>query len=753
MRAWWLGVVSLVLMAVACSSDEPLKAMGEGCVVNTDCASPLVCAFRKCHMACETSRDCGAGLRCVASDRPFHVCQLVDERNCTLNSDCPAPQICGVDLECRDQCATDRDCVKEQVCAAGTCADTKELQNGKLVAVPTEAGTVVTEGQPCLYTSECLPPLSCVDQICAFQCREAKDCPAGHDCVDHHCVAGSGTLIGSEGGTVSADSGRIVLTIPPGAMRGSATFLILPLEAWPKGALGPVFEVLPSGIAFDVPATLTYHYLPADIGTTAPADLHVGRALGATWTALPSTVDTAKQTVTASLEHLSVYGLVGQLPSDVGIAVDEGLSTDGGAKTDVAVGENADAEAGSSVGPDASVSMDASDASTSADAGTSTPDATADVVAEAPPPHDCTSDPLVFDDPLVLQAVQNALDTGGSITPADGLSVTNLTINGQLTAGLGGIECLTNLQMFSAFNANVTDITPLAGLTKLTQLNVGANHITDFSPLAGLTNLTSLDVFAMKSNSADLARIATLTKLQVLNLTLDSSVADISPLLSLTQLFALELESPTVTNLTPLGQLTSINSLYLGTVQVSDIGPLGNLTNLVVLTVDGKVTDLSPLAPLTRLLNLEVQQDFSLTDISVLSTFASYKFIQNLKIDYCGSLSNITVLSGMSSLTTLELPFTQVTDLAPLASLTGLQKLNLQGNHIVDISPLSGLTALTTLDLSSNAIVDISPLVANTGIGSGDAVDIHSNLLVCSDQASNLATLRGRNVSLTTDCP
>src|SRR3954471_2699739 len=109
--------VSLFLLATwfalagACSSNDPApQGLSAGCSINSDCSSPLVCAFTKCHSACNTSRDCSPGQRCVASDSTFHVCQLDTEKNCSFNSDCPVGQTCGVDLQCRDQCAADRDC-------------------------------------------------------------------------------------------------------------------------------------------------------------------------------------------------------------------------------------------------------------------------------------------------------------------------------------------------------------------------------------------------------------------------------------------------------------------------------------------------------------------------------------------------------------------------------------------------------------------------------------------------------------------
>src|SRR6185436_2683796 len=105
-RTWACAIALFVItLFVSCgSSDEPIgaAALAGGCLINTDCNSPLVCAFRRCHIECTESRDCPPGQRCVASDRPFKVCQLDQERACTRDNDCPLNMKCGVDGECRD---------------------------------------------------------------------------------------------------------------------------------------------------------------------------------------------------------------------------------------------------------------------------------------------------------------------------------------------------------------------------------------------------------------------------------------------------------------------------------------------------------------------------------------------------------------------------------------------------------------------------------------------------------------------------
>jgi hypothetical protein len=172
-------------LPLACGSDNPpVVSLGGGCLINSDCDDPLVCAFRLCHTQCQTDRDCSQGQLCVIAERPDRVCQLASEKSCHYNSDCPGVEVCGVDDQCRDQCSVDRDCVPGQLCVTGTCADQSELVDGGLREV--DGGQAI--GQPCSYTSECPDPLVCRDGFCAYECLGPRDCPATMECqADHRC--------------------------------------------------------------------------------------------------------------------------------------------------------------------------------------------------------------------------------------------------------------------------------------------------------------------------------------------------------------------------------------------------------------------------------------------------------------------------------------------------------------------------------------------------------------------------------------
>ena len=209
-RAVW-SALFLFAVLTGCSGAESKRAqLAGGCTLNSDCDSPLVCAFRICHTACLETRDCPAGERCVASDKPFHVCQLGSEVSCTRNSDCHGSQVCGVDNQCRDQCVSDRDCLSGQTCTQATCADSVELNSkGVLEPATGDAGSSgLSAGIPCSYNSDCTAPLICRAQICAEECRADVDCSSGQTCLDSRCVPSSGTSGGGGlGGASSGSSG------------------------------------------------------------------------------------------------------------------------------------------------------------------------------------------------------------------------------------------------------------------------------------------------------------------------------------------------------------------------------------------------------------------------------------------------------------------------------------------------------------------------------------------------------------------
>ena len=126
------------------------------------------------------------------------------------------------------------------------------------------------------------------------------------------------------------------------------------------------------------------------------------------------------------------------------------------------------------------------------------------------------------------------------ITPDEMATFISLGAADQGIRDLTGLEFATNLETLNlggndeGINSNdISNLSPLSGLTNLTWLYLHANRITDVSPLSGLTNLTQLWLHA--NNISDISPLSGLTNLTELTLD-DNNISDISPLVANTGL-------------------------------------------------------------------------------------------------------------------------------------------------------------------------------------------------------------------------
>jgi hypothetical protein len=177
---WFLGLGLDGCTSKSNASDAIIDNASASCFVNSDCASPLVCAFQRCHAECITTRDCHGTERCVGAQEVFHVCQLDAEAHCNTSADCVAGFACGPDGACRDRCASAADCVSGQVCVAGVCAETSELDaDGALPKLVTDSS--------CRLNSDCAPGSKCASGTCVSECRADSDCESGKVCDGGAC--------------------------------------------------------------------------------------------------------------------------------------------------------------------------------------------------------------------------------------------------------------------------------------------------------------------------------------------------------------------------------------------------------------------------------------------------------------------------------------------------------------------------------------------------------------------------------------
>lgn len=107
------GLLTLALLCASATSCRAVKPLGDQCVFNSDCESPLICAGRRCRAQCRGFGDgeCGSGRVCIPSENPqLFVCVPDAEPSlCGRDPQCPAGAVCVQDT-CYWTCRDDSQC-------------------------------------------------------------------------------------------------------------------------------------------------------------------------------------------------------------------------------------------------------------------------------------------------------------------------------------------------------------------------------------------------------------------------------------------------------------------------------------------------------------------------------------------------------------------------------------------------------------------------------------------------------------------
>ena len=219
----------------------------------------------------------------------------------------------------------------------------------------------------------------------------------------------------------------------------------------------------------------------------------------------------------------------------------------------------------------------------------------------------------------------------------------------------------------------------------------------------------------------------------------------------------------TVTDVSALSELTQLTALYLGgnPINTDTVTALTVLPDLMILDLSNcGLTDISFLQDFSNLQELYLGHN-TLTDLSPLKNFGSLTMLE-LQYNPIGENSAaLDVISGLTSLTWLDMKECGVTDLDFLIPLQYLMNTDLSNNQIADLTPLRYTTLLEYLDVSSNAVTDLSPLSGLTNLSllyafhndlSGDLnalssltkleyLDLHKNSITDISALKNLTSL------------
>ena len=172
-----------------------------------------------------------------------------------------------------------------------------------------------------------------------------------------------------------------------------------------------------------------------------------------------------------------------------------------------------------------------------------------------------------FSDLLPLAGLINLEGVGfwktsvADLSPLAGLTKLKwLEFKNSPVSDLSPLAGLINLKRLETYASKELDLSPLKGLKSLVRLGVNSSGVSDVSPLGGLINLEWL---AIQSNHmiSDISSLASLKNLKELNLA-RNKISDVSPLANLHNLEQLQLQQNNISDISPLNGLRESTEIH-----------------------------------------------------------------------------------------------------------------------------------------------------------------------------------------------
>ncbi len=117
------------------------------------------------------------------------------------------------------------------------------------------------------------------------------------------------TEIGREGGNILSEDGKVELIFPEGALTKKKKITIQPVNNHAANGRGKAYRMEPSGLQFEKPVTIVFHYSDDETYGTLPELKGIAwQDERGKWEALPEVIlDTAAKTITSQIQHFSSY--------------------------------------------------------------------------------------------------------------------------------------------------------------------------------------------------------------------------------------------------------------------------------------------------------------------------------------------------------------------------------------------------------------------------------------------------------------
>jgi LPXTG-motif cell wall-anchored protein len=193
----------------------------------------------------------------------------------------------------------------------------------------------------------------------------------------------------------------------------------------------------------------------------------------------------------------------------------------------------------------------------------------------------------------------------------------------------------------------VISLEPLQAMTKLKELDCMMSNLTNLTGIESLP-LERLNV-VMNASLSDISAVANIITLKEIN-AMWCDIADITPIESLTSLTTVNLAKNRISTIDPVKNLVNLEFLYLGYNQISDTSPLQNLVKLKELSLDdNNISNIEAVKDMTKLTYFGLSQNH-VSDISPLkgsaNTLEEVYLEQNQILDFSTFQNSTSAVFG-----------------------------------------------------------------------------------------------------------
>jgi hypothetical protein len=289
----------------------------------------------------------------------------------------------------------------------------------------------------------------------------------------------------------------------------------------------------------------------------------------------------------------------------------------------------------------------------------------------------------------------------------------SVNLSGQKSiTSLEGFQQLINLKKLDISGTEISDLSPLSGITQLNELTLSKTPVVDLGPIGHNANLITLDIQYTKVSSLD--SIVALQHLELIKadssgISQEEALAFMranSSLLLYQSSFLIQWWETLADDWV---HFFSKKMDFNKNPSAQDLQELVNTDSLEISNLKGISYDPLKEFKLLHYLNLDRMET------SNLKPLLSLQDLHSLHI-HNGGIGDLTSIGSMSQLTELDLSTTSISELDFMINLSNITSLNLSGTAIESIKPLSGFNKLEYLDLSNTRVKKINYLIKITSL-------------------------------------